>query len=178
MRYSSWDMEWETNFFVISGHFLPFYPPSPPPHPGNQNSAKMKKASGDVIILHVCTKNHNHIWCMLYEIWSAIEINFFVILGHFLPFYPPKNKNQFFFKKAPGNVIILHNCTIDDKYMIYFLLILDQFLPFYPTNNPINQNFWKMKKNLEISCYTSAPKIMIICNNVSKIWCVCVCVCV
>ena len=35
-----------------------------------------------------------------------------------------------------------------------------------------------MKKNLEISCYRSAPKIMIICNTVSKIWCVCVCVCV
>ena len=34
-----------------------------------------------------------------------------------------------------------------------------------------------MKKNLEISCYRSAPKIMIICNTVSKIWCVCVCVC-
>ena len=54
----------------------------------------MKKVSGDVIILHMCTKNHNH---MMYASWD-MEYNrqFFVILGQFLLFYPtvhPKNKN-------------------------------------------------------------------------------------
>ena len=34
-----------------------FYPPD---NPENQNFEKMKKASGDVITLHMCTKNHNH----------------------------------------------------------------------------------------------------------------------
>ena len=42
---------------VILGHFLPFYPPN---NPENQKFEKMKKASGDVIIFHMCTKNHDH----------------------------------------------------------------------------------------------------------------------
>ena len=41
--------------------------------------------------------------------------------------------------------------------------------------NPKNENFKKMKKgkkHLEISFYTSVPKIMIICCTVPEIWCV------
>ena len=41
----------------------------------------MKKFAGDTIILHMCTKNHRH---MMYGSWDT---KFFVILGHFLPFY-------------------------------------------------------------------------------------------
>ena len=40
----------ETEFFVILGHFLPFYPHN---NPESQNFEKMNKASGDVIILHI-----------------------------------------------------------------------------------------------------------------------------
>ena len=29
-------------------------------NPKNQNFEKMKKIAGDIIILHMCTKNHNH----------------------------------------------------------------------------------------------------------------------
>ena len=47
----------QTEIFVIFGYFLPFYPPN---IPENQNFEKMKKASGDVIILHLCTKNHTY----------------------------------------------------------------------------------------------------------------------
>ena len=53
----------------------------------------MKKASGDVIVLHMCTKNPDH---MMYG-FSDMKRNrqFLVILGHFLPFYHTKNpKNQ------------------------------------------------------------------------------------
>ena len=52
---------------------LPFYPPSPPlPNsPKNQNFQKMKKTSGDIIILHMCTKNYDQImyisWNMVYD---------------------------------------------------------------------------------------------------------------
>ena len=46
-----------TEFFVILGHFLALYPSN---NPENQNFEKMKKAPGDVIILHMCTKNHDH----------------------------------------------------------------------------------------------------------------------
>ena len=38
-------------------HFLPFNPRN---NPENKNFEKMKKASGDVIILYMCTENHDH----------------------------------------------------------------------------------------------------------------------
>ena len=50
-----------TEYFVILGHFLPFDPPN---NPKNQNSAKMKTKHGDIIILHSCTTNDNH---MMYD---------------------------------------------------------------------------------------------------------------
>ena len=40
----------QAEFFVILGHFLPFQPPN---NPKNQNFEKLKKASGDIIILHM-----------------------------------------------------------------------------------------------------------------------------
>ena len=54
----------QTEFFVILDHFLPFYPPN---NPKNQNFEKMKKTPGDIIILHKCTKNHDH---MLHCSWD------------------------------------------------------------------------------------------------------------
>ena len=65
--------------------FCPFTPsPLPPPNnPENQNFEKMKKTPGDIIILHKCTINDNH---MIYGSWDmkSTRQNFFVILGHFL----------------------------------------------------------------------------------------------
>ena len=46
----------QTEFFVILGHFLHFYTTN---NSENQNFEKMKKASGDVINLHMCTKNYD-----------------------------------------------------------------------------------------------------------------------
>ena len=46
----------------------------------------------------------------------------FVVLGYFLPFYPinnPKNKNFEKMKKTPGDIIILHKCTINDNHMMH-----------------------------------------------------------
>ena len=56
-----------------------------------------------------------------------------------------------------------------------FFVVLNHFLPFYPTNNPKYKNFEKWqktttKKCLEISFYTSVPKIIIICYTVLEIW--------
>ena len=45
-------------FFVIWGHFLPFLPTN---NLENQNFEKIKKKTpGDIIILHMCTANDNH----------------------------------------------------------------------------------------------------------------------
>ena len=62
MIYSSWDMEYDRLKLVIMGHFLPFYPPKNPP-----KSELWKNESGYVSILHICTKNHNH---MMYASWD------------------------------------------------------------------------------------------------------------
>ena len=56
------------------------------------------EVSGDVIILHMCTKNHNH---MMYASWDMEydRHKFFVILGHFFPFYPNINAENQIWKK-------------------------------------------------------------------------------
>ena len=92
---------------------------SPPMDPENQNFEKMKKKLEDVIILQMFTINHSH---MIYG-FSDIESNrqnFFVILDHFLPFNPsnnPKNPNFEKLKTAPGDIIILHNCTTNHDHI-------------------------------------------------------------
>ena len=42
--------------FVIFSYFLPFYPTNLK----NQNFEKIEKMPGDIIILHLCTTNDNH----------------------------------------------------------------------------------------------------------------------
>ena len=76
MIYSSWDIECDRQKLVIMGHFLPFYTP-PPKKPKKQNFEKMKKVTGDIIILHKCTKNDNHMR------YGFCDTEFIVILGHF-----------------------------------------------------------------------------------------------
>ena len=63
--YGSWDMEWDTDFFVILDHFLAFYPPM---DTENQNFEKMKKTPDDIIILQMCTINDSH---MMYGSWDT-----------------------------------------------------------------------------------------------------------
>ena len=40
--------------------FGPFFALLPPNNPENQNFEKMKKTPRDIITLHKCTKNHDH----------------------------------------------------------------------------------------------------------------------
>ena len=54
------EMQSVTHLFFLSFWtiFLHFYPPN---NPKNQNFEKMKKPPGDIITLHMCTINDNHI---------------------------------------------------------------------------------------------------------------------
>ena len=66
------------------GHFLPFYSPN---SPKNQNFEKMKKTPGDIIILHKCTKNHDHmLYCSLDMAHN--QCNYFSFWAIFCPFTP------------------------------------------------------------------------------------------
>ena len=102
-----------TEFFVLLGHFLPFYPTN---NLENQTSEKMKQNTGDIIISHMSTINKNH---MIYDFWDmeCNRQNFFSF-DHFLSFYPsplalpfnnPKNQNFEKIKETPRD--IYHNFT-------------------------------------------------------------------
>ena len=66
VMHGSWNIR-RKSFFFILGYFLPFHPPNLK----NQNFGKMKKTPGDVIILHLCNTNDNH---MMYSSWN-VECN-------------------------------------------------------------------------------------------------------
>ena len=88
---------------------------------------------------------------------GAQQTEFFFILDHFFPFYPPppltiQEIKTLKMKKTPGDTIILLKCTKNDNHMKYEVqqtefVLFGNFLPFYPTNNQKNQNFEKTKKS-------------------------------
>ena len=89
----------------------------------NQNFKKMKKMPGDIINLHMCTKNYDQ---MIYSSWNMVcdRCNcYFSLWAIFCIFYPPNSpKNQNFQKmkkKMPGDIILLHICTKNYDQMMY-----------------------------------------------------------
>ena len=119
---------------------------------------KMKKLPGDIITLHRCNINDNHIingsWDTKQDRKNFCHFRPFLAL---LPTYNPKNKN---FEKMKKNTWrYYHFKHVYHKWQSYdvcflrywgrqteFFVILDNFLPLYPPNNLKNQNFQKMKK--------------------------------
>ena len=151
-------MEWDRIFLSICAIFCPYNPLLPPNYPENQNVEKIKKASGDVIILNLCNKN-KIIWCMLTQIWSAT----YIIFCHFRPIFAllphcwPQKLKLWKNVKKYDDIILLHMCTINPDHMMYgswdmkcnrqnFFAILGNFLPFYTPNSPKNENFKTIKK--------------------------------
>ena len=134
---------------------MSFYPPN---YLENQNCEKTEKASRDVIISHLCTKNHDPV---IYS-YSDMECDrqVFVILGHFLflPHYWPRKlklggKNVKNTQKYYPFTHVYHKWRSYDVWFLgywghhvellrFFGLFFALFLP----NNLENQNFEKMKK--------------------------------
>ena len=153
----------QTKFFVILDLFCPFIP-SPTLHsaaliiPNIKNWKKMKKMPEDIIIVlhkHVYHKWRSYdMWFLKYEVQQT---EFFVILGHFLPFYVLTTKFWKNEKKTWRYYHFTHVYHTWQSYDVWFLrygawrtiffVILDRFLPFYPPNNPKNKTFEKVKKN-------------------------------
>ena len=105
---------------IIFCHFEPFFTLLPPHNPKNQNFEKLRKISGSIIILYMCTINNNHV---MYGSWDMEhDTEFFVILDLFCPFMPlatQKIKILRKWKKKPGDIIILNMCTMNDNHMMY-----------------------------------------------------------
>ena len=120
MMYGSWDMKCNRQEFLSSwAIFCPFTSPLHSLIAWKKKISKTKKNPGDIIILQKCSKNHNHLlYCsrdMVHDRCLQLQLLFF-ILGYLLPFYPPnssKNENFQKMKKTPGDIIILHKCTIN-----------------------------------------------------------------
>ena len=60
-------------------HFGQFLAHLLPKNLKNQNFGKMKKTSGDIIILHKCTKNRDHMLTVP-EIWQVMDV---IVIFHF-----------------------------------------------------------------------------------------------
>ena len=104
---------------IIFCHFGLFIALLTPNNQKSQNFEKMKKMPRD-IILHLCTRNDNHMMYGSSDIKHNRQI-FFFILCYFLCFYPinnPKNRNFEKMKKTHGD-IILHKCTKNHDHMLY-----------------------------------------------------------
>ena len=128
---------------------------------------KRKKIAGDIIILHMCTKNYSH---MRSGSWDAewerpIFLPLWAIFWAFTPLTTQKIKTFKNWKKTTTtkkNTWIYHHLTqVKPKMMIICYTVPEiwhmtdvisifhfgLFFPLLPTNNPKNQNFEKIKKN-------------------------------
>ena len=117
MIYSFWDKERDRLKPVILGQFLSVYPPNTPPPPKEYNFEKLKNTVGDIILLHMCTKNHNHMTNGSWDTeWDRI---FFPAPLPLRPLLILKTKYLKKWKKMPEDIILLHIRTINDDHMIY-----------------------------------------------------------
>ena len=86
----------------------------------NQNFEKLKKKPPDITILHMCIINKNHTMYGSRDMeHNQHNLSFWTIVCPFLPSNNPENQNFGKMKKTPGDIIILHMCTINDNYMMY-----------------------------------------------------------
>ena len=122
MIYGSWKININRQIFCHLGPFLLFYACN---SPKNENITKIKKTPGDIIILHKCTKNHDH---KLYCFWDMahgrcnVYFSFWTIFCCFTPPPPPLTARKMKIskqKKMPGDIIILQNCTKNCDYSLY-----------------------------------------------------------
>ena len=126
----------------------------------NLFSMLQEKKLGDIIILHLCTKNLND---MIYSFWDKeCDRLKMVILGHFQPFNPHKNKKKSKLKKKKEKNCwrYLHFppvyqksrswCTVSMIWSTTDRIFFHSgpFFTLLPYNNQENKNFEKMKKTL------------------------------
>ena len=109
----------QTDFFVIFGYFLHFYPSN---NAEDQNFDKMKKTPRDTVILHMCTINEvpkmKIIRWMIPKILNATDR----IFSHFRPFFALFNfwKNE----EEKNNWIYHHFTEVYYKWQSYNIWFL------------------------------------------------------
>ena len=118
--YYSLDMERNRHNFL--SFWTIFYPFTPPPW----QTEKPKFWKNDENVYRYYHFTHVYLKWKSYDVWflryGVRQIEFFLILDHFLPFYPPnnpENQNVERMKKSPGDNIISHKCTRNNNHMMY-----------------------------------------------------------
>ena len=175
----------QTKIFVIWAIFCPFCAFFTPLMIPQIKILKKKKRKKCLEILsfytYMCTINEDH---MIYGSWNIRcdrqkFLSFWAIFCPFSPLTTWKIK-ILTLKKTPGDIIILHICTINDNHMMYgswdmecngqnFLSFWTIFCPFTAQKIKILK---KWKTRLEISSfYICVPKIMIRKTASSEIKC-------
>ena len=98
-------------------HFRLLFALLPPNNPKNQNFEKMKKTTGDIIILHRCAINDNH---TMYGSWDMEHEgqNFLSFWTSLCPFTPLKTRRIKIFKKWKTHLKIPSFYTNVPKIMI------------------------------------------------------------
>ena len=153
---------------------------------------KKKKTPGDIIILHSCSKNHDHMLycsgdmlcdgCNCYFSFWAIFCSF-IPLPLAAPSLPNILNNENFktMEETPEDIIISHKCTKNHDHMPHcswdmvcegcnccfsFWAIFCLFTLLTARKMKISKQW---KKYSEISSfYTSVPKTMTICYTISE----------
>ena len=115
--YNSWDRE--QNIAEI-GNFRSFFCPFSPLTTWKIKILKLKKTTGDIIILHICTINDNHIWCMVPEIWRVcVRQNFWSFWTVFYPFTPYGLRKSKFWKNEKTTWTYYHSTQVYHKWQSY-----------------------------------------------------------
>ena len=107
------------NFLPFWAIFCPFSPLLPN-NPENQNFEQMKNAFEDVITLNLCNKKHDHMMYAYLDMECSHRHNFLsfqAIFCSFAPLLTLKIKILKKCKKTPGDIILLHMCTINEDHM-------------------------------------------------------------
>ena len=166
MMYGPWDIT--RNRIFLS--FWTIFTHLPPKNPKNQNFEKMKRLSRDIIILHKCTKNHDH---MLYCSWDMVHDRcncYFSFWTIFCPFTLLTARKMKISKKWKKILEVSSFYTSVPKIIIIWYTVPEIWRM---TDVPVIFHFGhKNEKNAWISSfYTCVPKIMIWWCTVPEKWC-------
>ena len=169
MIYGSWDIK--CNFFVILGHFLPFFPPRSPKY---ENIKKMKKHLEIPSFYTGVPSGYT-----VPEIWHVTDViifSFWAILFPFTPSPLPPTAQKMKISKNENNIwryqhlsqVYLESWSYAllllryDMWQMWLFFIMDFFLPFLPLPARKIKISKKCKKHLEISSFYT---IVIFCQK-------------
>ena len=154
MMYGSWDIKCKGQSFMSFYHFFPLWPSQQP----KKSKLKKKLKKNTRRYYHFTIMYHKWWWYVWFLRYQARHTEFFVLLGHFLPFYPTNNlENQTSekMKQNTGDIIISHMSTINKNHMIYDFwdmecnrqnfFSFDHFLSFYPSPSPFPLTIQRIK---------------------------------